>query len=370
MGSARGRSARPFLRRARRLHVLGRRAIDPTRRRFAAAALALAAAGAAPAGAAEPALVKPPRLRRGDLVGLIAPGGAMTDEQIERAVRNIESLGMRVKPGANLRLRRGNYAGMVFQQLDDLHAMVEDREVRAVWGGRGGSGGSAMLPGIRYDLLRRHPKALIGFSDVTALHLAIHRRAGLVTFHGPAGISTFSDYSSEHLRAVLMDPQPTFTIRMAEENRRRAQEQPAYAERVIRPGTATGRLVGGNLAVLSALTGTPYAAEMRGRLVFLEEVGEVPYRINRMLTQLVQGNGLGQAAGVMLGVFSRCEAPPGEASLTLAETVTDQLGALPTPSVYGFSFGHIAHHFTIPLGVRARLDTEARTVTLLEPAVA
>jgi muramoyltetrapeptide carboxypeptidase len=258
---------------------------------------------------------------------------------------------------------------MVFQQLDDLHAMFLDRDVKAVWGGRGGSGGSALLPGVRYDLIRANPKIVVGFSDVTALHLAIHRLAGLVTFHGPAAISTFSDYSADHLRAVLMEPRATFTIRMAEENRNKGLEQPQFAERVLVPGTATGQLVGGNLSVLAALVGTPYAAQLKGRIAFLEDIGEAPYRINRMLTQLVQGGGLAQAAAVMFGVCTRCTAPPGEDSLTLEETLADNLGALPMPSVYGYSFGHIAHHFTIPIGVRARLDTEARTLTLLEPAV-
>ena len=293
----------------------------------------------------------------------------MDDAQIERAVRNIESLGLRVKPGANIRLRRGNYAGTVFQQVQDLHAMFLDREVRAVWGGRGGSGGSALLPHLDYRMIRANAKILVGFSDVTALHLAIHRLAGLVTFHGPAAISTFSSYSVEHLRAVLMEPRAPYVIEGAPENRRRAAEHPEFAERTFVPGTATGRLVGGNLSVLTALVGTPYAARLAGRIAFLEEIGEAPYRINRMMTQLVQGGGLAQAAGAMLGVFTRCVAPPGEASLTLEETLEDQFGALRMPSAYGFSFGHIPQHFTIPLGIRARVDASERTVTLLEAAV-
>lgn len=293
----------------------------------------------------------------------------MDDAQIERAVRNIESLGLRAKPGANIRLRRGNYAGTVFQQVQDLHAMFLDREVRAVWGGRGGSGGSALLPHLDYRMIRANAKILVGFSDVTALHLAIHRLAGIVTFHGPAAISTFSGYSVEHLRAVLMEPRANYMIEGAPENRRRAAEQPEFAERTFVPGTATGRLVGGNLSVLTALVGTPYAARLVGRIAFLEEIGEAPYRINRMMTQLVQGGGLAQAAGAMLGVFTRCAAPPGEASLTLAETLEDQFGALRMPSAYGFSFGHIPQHFTIPLGIRARVDASERTVTLLEAAV-
>ncbi len=121
--------------------------------------------------------------------------------------------------------------------------------------------------------------------------------------------------------------------------------------------------------MLSALVGTPYAADMRGRLAFLEEIGEAPYRINRMLTQLVQSGALPGATGVMLGVFNRCVAPPGEASLTLEETLEDLLAPLGVPAAYGYSFGHIAHHFTLPLGIRARLDTQVSTLTLLEPAV-
>lgn len=293
----------------------------------------------------------------------------MDDAEIERAVANIESLGLRVKPGANIRLKRGNYSGMAAQQVDDLHAMFLDPQVKAVWGGRGGSGGSALLPLVDYGLIRRHPKILVGFSDVTALHLAIHRHTGLVTFHGPAAISTFSEYSRAHLKAVLMEPQATFTIRRAEENVRKAETQPHYRERVFREGMATGPLVGGNLAVLSALVGTPYAARMKGAIAFFEDINEAPYRVHRMLTQLVQSGDLPGAAGVMLGVFVKCEAPPDEPSLTLAETLEDNLWPLKVPSVYGYSFGHISNHFTIPLGVRARLDTQAGTLTLLEPAV-
>lgn len=294
----------------------------------------------------------------------------MSDAEIELAVSNIESLGLRVKTGANIRLKRGNYAGTPAQQADDLHAAFLDSEVRAVWGGRGGSGCSMLLPLLDYGLIRRHPKILVGFLDVTALHLAIHRHAGLVTFHGPAGISTFSGYSVAHLEAVLMEAPPTLTIRRAPENAARAQTQPLFRERVFRPGIATGPLVGGNLAVLCALVGTPYAARMKGAIAFFEDINEAPYRVSRMFTQLVQSGDLPAAAGMMLGVFRKCEAPPGEPSLTLEEVLEDALWPIEAPSAYGYSFGHIAQHFTIPLGVRARLDTGAGTLTLLEAAVA
>lgn len=283
----------------------------------------------------------------------------MDDAQIERAVRNIESLGLRVKTGPNIRLARGNYAGTPYQQAADLHELFRDRDVKAVWSGRGGSGSSLLLPLLDYRLIRAHPKVFVGFSDTTALHLAILRHAGLVTFHGPAGISTFSEYSVRHLRAAFMEPEVPYTITPADD-----------VARTITPGIATGPLVGGNLAVLASLVGTPYAARMRGAIVFLEDVNEAPYRVNRMLAQLEQGGALGAAAGVVMGSCRRCEAPPEEPSLTLEETIRDRLEPLRVPAAMDLSFGHRPQNFTLPLGIRARFDAGARTLTLLEPAVA
>lgn len=297
----------------------------------------------------------------GDLVGLIAPGGVMQDDEIERAVRNIESLGLRVKMGANIRLRRGNYAGTPYQQVEDFHAMFRDPEVKAVWSGRGGSGCSLLLPLIDYRLVRANAKVFVGLSDATAIHLALARRARIVTFHGPAGISTFSDYSKAYLRAAFMEPRASYTIVGSAEN--------AGEERTLRAGIASGPLMGGNLSVLTALVGTPYAAQFAGTIAFLEDINEAPYRVNRMLTQLVQSD-LPRAAAVMFGVCRKCTAPPDEASLSLDETLQDRLEPLHVPAASGLSFGHIAHHFTIPMGVRARFDAGERTLTVLEAAVA
>jgi muramoyltetrapeptide carboxypeptidase len=247
--------------------------------------------------------------------------------------------------------------------------MFLDREVKVIWAARGGSGCIHLLSKINYSLIRNNPKILIGYSDITALLLAIYRLAGLVTFHGPVASSTFSDYSAAHLKAVLMEPQSRFAINMSPQHAEKALQEPQFARRTIREGVATGQLVGGNLSVLSALVGTPYAAELRDSLLFLEEIGEAPYRIDRMLTQLSQSGGLKNIAGAMLGVFQKSVATDGEPSLTLAEVLDDHFAQLKTPSVYGFSFGHIAQQFTIPVGVRARLDTANATLTLLEAAV-
>jgi len=336
-----------------------------SRRRFGNL-LAAAALGstALPAAASSPRrksmrLLKPARLRPGDLVGIIAPAGFTTDAALEKAVANIESLGLRARLGNNVHYVYGNYAGTVEQRLADLHAMFRDPEIKAVWAIRGGSGCISLLEHIDYKLIRAHPKVLIGYSDITCLHLALLRHAGLVTFHGPVASSTFSEYAVEHLRNVLMTPHARYTIAMYAE----------HTPRVVHGGVATGRLIGGNLSLVSALVGTPYAADFKEAILYLEEVNEEPYRIDRMLSQLQLSQGLRRAAGVMIGVNENCEAAEGDSALSLDDTLDQHLQPLTRPAVTGYSFGHIRNQFTIPVGIRARLDADAHTLTLLEPAV-
>jgi muramoyltetrapeptide carboxypeptidase len=347
-----------------------------SRRRFGSLLAVAAAATALPASATpgrshsmKRTLIKPPRLREGDVVGLIAPGGHTSDASIEKAVQRIEALGFRVKQGANLREVHGNYAGSVQQRIADLHAMFADPEVKAIWCIRGGSGCISLLSSIDYALVRANPKILLGYSDITALHLAILRHAGLVTFHGPVASSGPSDYSTEHMLAVLMDPAPTYTIPMAMENASRAAVEPHYALRTVHGGKATGPLIGGNLSLLSALAGTPYAADFRNSLLFIEEVNEAPYRIDRWMTQLDLSVGLAKAAGVVIGICDHCEGHDEDISLSLEQTLDIHLQPLTKPAVTGYSFGHIRNQFTIPMGIRATLDTERQTLTLLEAAV-
>jgi len=314
-------------------------------------------------------LIKPPRLRRGDTVGLIAPGGYTTEKSIAKARANIESLGLKVREGTFLREVNGNYAGTVQQRLYDLHAMFADPEVAMLWPIRGGSGCISLLAHLDYALIRRNPKILLGYSDITALHLAIYRKTGLVTFHGPVASSTLSDYAREHMLAVLSDPQPEYTIPMALENSRRAVVEPHFGMRTVHGGSATGPLMGGNLSLVSALAGTPYAADFRDCILFLEEVNEAPYRIDRWMTQLDLSVGFDRAAAVMVGICDHCGPEHEDSSLTLDETLDIHLQPLPVPAVTGYSIGHIRNQFTIPMGIRATLDTERQTVTLLEAAV-
>ncbi|OEZ63804.1 LD-carboxypeptidase [Duganella sp. HH105] len=336
-----------------------------SRRQFGNALAAVLGAGALPATAAPVGrenmrLIKPARLREGDLVGLIAPGGHTNDAALAQAVSNIESLGLRVRLGENINYVYGNYGGTVEQRIADLHAMFLDPEIKAVWAVRGGSGCISLLEHIDYRLIRAHPKVLIGYSDITCLHLALLKKAGLVTFHGPVGSSTFSEYSVAQMRSVLMTPQDSYTIAMCVDN---------PPPRTVHGGVATGRLIGGNLSLVSALAGTPYAADFKDCILYLEEVNEEPYRIDRMMTQLQLSQGYRNAAAVVLGIFENCEGADGESALSLDDTVDQHLLPLTRPAVAGYSFGHIRNQFTIPVGLRAKLDTRQQTLTLLESAI-
>lgn len=314
-------------------------------------------------------LTKPPRLRPGDTIGLFGSGTRLTEDWIARAVSNIEALGFRARLGRHVRAAHGHYAGTVQQRVDDLQQLWADPDVRGLWSIRGGAGTALLLPHLDYAAMRRDPKPVLGYSDVTALHLALQRHAGLVSFHTLAGVSTFTPYSVQALRAVVMEARPGVVLERSAEHRSRARTEAQYRSRTIRDGSAEGPLTGGNLSVLSALVGTPYGAQTEGSLLFLEDVGELPYRIDRMLTQLELAGLLSRSAGLIGGVFHNCEHPPDSPGMPLAMAIDERFGAAGVPAVYGWSFGHVREQLTLPLGVRARLDTGDETLTLLEAAV-
>lgn len=310
---------------------------------------------------------KPPRLRPGAAVALIAPASPVSDEKLEKALANLAALGFRVKEGASLRARHGYLAGPDEARLADLHRAFADPEVEAVWCVRGGYGITRLLPYLDYSVIKKNPKLFIGYSDVTALHLAIGQKTGLTTFHGPVAASDFPENTLAHLKAALMEPVAPYLIAAPGEQ----EELPGgeYRPFTIAPGKASGPLTGGNLSLLAALAGTPFEPSFRRKIVFIEEVGEQPYRVDRLLTQLLQATDLKQAAGIVLGVFTECTAKNPEFSLTLPETLRDRLGNLDIPVFYGLPFGHVAHQATFPYHIKAEMDAGARTLTFLESGV-
>lgn len=311
-------------------------------------------------------LIKPNRLRPGQNVALIAPSSGLSKDQIDRAVENMKSLGLVPRLGKNAAAANGFLAGTDAQRIEDIHWAFEDKSIDAVWCLRGGYGLTRILPDINYVLIRRYPKLLIGYSDITALLVAVHQRAGLVTVHAPASASVISDYGKEHLKATLFDAVSRHKMTVAPDMA--ANASPLFKTEVIKPGTARGTLIGGNLSLVAAMAGTPFGLRnIKGKLLFLEDVGEKPYRVDRMLTQLKQNLDLRQLAGIALGIFSDCEGPEG--SPTVMDVCRERLGSLGLPVVYGLTFGHIRDQMTLPLGVRAELDTTNSTLTLLESAV-
>jgi muramoyltetrapeptide carboxypeptidase len=316
-----------------------------------------------------PALVRPARLRAGDTIGLVNPSGAVYERgPYDDTHERLTALGFQVKEGSHLRARYGHMAGTAQQRADDLHAMFRDPEVAGILAMTGGSGANRVLPLLDYDLIAEHPKFLGGFSDVTALITAVHVRTGLVTFHSPLGRSEWNAFSVEHFRAVAMDTQD-HTLRNVQVT---GDDQVPQDGRIttLNGGTAQGPLIGGNLAVLTSLAGTPFWPSFDGAILFLEDVNEYVYRIDRMLSTLMLSGALERVAGVVLGSFTDCKPSEGTfGSLTLDEVFDDYFGGLGVPVYRGAQFGHVRRKFTLPLGVQAEIDADAGTLRLLESAV-
>ncbi len=314
--------------------------------------------------------IKPPRLQKGDTIGLITPGSYISDEGLEKAVSNLENLGFRVKLSQNIRKKHGYLAGSDAERLSDLHHMYTDTQVRAIWCARGGYGSARLLPLLDFKLIKKHPKALIGYSDITALLNAIYRQTGLICFHGPVASSEMTDYTREQLLTVLIHNCTSYVIRGFRQTTERAEAKKTNPIQCLQTGTASGRLIGGNLSLLASLAGTPWSPDYRNKIVFIEDVGEKPYRIDRMLTQLRQAAKLHQAAAFALGTFADCEAEQGDNSLSLEETLRDRIERLKKPCSYGLSFGHIKEQCTLPIGLPARFDAKTGNIRLMEAATA
>lgn len=310
------------------------------------------------------ALIQPPRLRRGAVIGLIAPASPPVPAHVEAGVRYLEGLGYRVKPGAHIGRRHGCLAGTDAERLADLNGMLRDPQVDAIFALRGGYGCPRLLPQVDYAAARRSPKIIAGYSDLTALQLALLRRSGLVTFSAPmpavefaAGVDPFTE---EDFWAAL-------TSRAARRTLPLSEDQPP---RILRPGVAEGRLIGGCLSLLVSNLATPFLPSLRDALLFLEDVHEEPHRLDRLFIQLRNTGVLRRLAGLLLGQFTdqgpRAGSP---AHLPWPEMLGEVLAEVRGPALDNLPYGHVARRWTLPLGVRARLDATRKRVTLLEPAV-
>ena len=303
---------------------------------------------------------KPNRLQVGDTVALIAPGSPIGKKRLETSVSNLSALGLQAIYSESILDEYGYLAGTDTVRMRDIHTYFNDPQVKAIWCVRGGYGTTRLLPYLDYKMIRRHPKILIGYSDITALIQAIYKKTGLIGFHGPMGASTFDDYNINGLKSILMEPKDHVVIPYPSK-----MQDDTY---VIHHGEATGTLIGGNLTLVCSLVGTSFEMCFKNKIVFLEDIGEKPYRLDRMITQLLQ-TGLNKANAIVLGVFDDCDADPGDHSLSLKEMFKDRLSNLGIPVIYGLPFGHIKNQCTLPIGLKAKISTSKAELSLLESAV-
>ena len=308
---------------------------------------------------------KPPRLTIGDTVGVVSPASTLsTDDGLDRAEHWIRGMGLVPKFGPNAGGRFGYLAGTDEQRAADLNAAYADPAVKAVFAVRGGWGGARILPLLDWNTIRANPKLLIGFSDVTALHLAFAARAGFATIHGGNATSSWRKLSWESLWRLAFAAD-TPTLGGAE-----VEAEAGRPGRTIRGGVARGRLLGGNMTILSTLMGTGWLPDMKGAILFLEDVNEAEYRVDRMFQQLKLAGVLDGLAGIVFGQCTSCASTePDYAGFTLDQLIDHYCAPLGIPAVTGFNTGHIGNQLSLPSGAKVELDGDARTIRVLEAVV-
>ena len=296
---------------------------------------------------------RPPALRAGDLIGVVAPGAAVDEAAVYAGAQVLEQAGYRVRIGNAVLKRHGYLAGTEADRLADLVGMFTDPEVRAIVAARGGYGSGRLLPLFDPAIARQHAKIFVGYSDLTFLLTQLVQRATLVAFHGPMLVELDSNLEgAAALLGLLSGDKAGWNM---------------AASKIIQPGTAEGVVVGGCLSVLVSALGTPYALDTAGRLLFIEDVNEKPYRVDRMLTQLRLAGKLDDVVGVIFGEMTGCVSGPQE-KVTVIDVIRDAFAGARIPVVFGLSTGHGSGATTLPLGVRARLAGER--LSLLESPVA
>ncbi|WP_209331521.1 S66 peptidase family protein [Lunatimonas salinarum] len=312
-----------------------------------------------------PAKLLPKPLKKGDLVGLISPSAATSEKiLITFAKEALEGLGFSVKEGPNLFNRRGHLAGTDAERASDLNAMFADPEVKAVICIRGGSGAARILPLIDYEIIKKNPKPLLGYSDITALHHAIYAKTGLITFHGPNGTGSWNSFNVKQFEKVFFEQElVTYENELVKGDDLVIKENRIQT---IRSGKVEGVLFGGNLTVLTALAGSPYLADFKDKILFLEDIGEEPYRIDRMMSTLKLMGALDQIRGFIFGQCTDCDPSTGYGNLNLDQIFEDYILPLNVPAYRGAMIGHVPKQFILPMGAKITLDADEGSFKLKE----
>lgn len=307
---------------------------------------------------------KPKKLKFGDTIGLIAPSSpTSTFERVEMAKEKIIQMGFKVKMGKSPYERYGYLSGTDKIRAEDINNMFADPEVNGIICLRGGYGTPRILDLIDYEIIRKNPKVFLGYSDITALHIVFNQIANLVTFHGPMVSSDmlgeFSEFTKNSVFKTLMDSEVIGLI-----------ENPlGYEIETLQGGKAEGTAIGGNLSLISSTIGTAFEIDTKGKILFIEEIGEEPYRIDRMLNQLRLAGKLNDAIGIIFGDFNNCVPSDLNQSLGLEEVINDFIRPLKIPIISNFRAGHCEPQITIPFGIKISLDADNKKIRVLEGAV-
>jgi Uncharacterized proteins, homologs of microcin C7 resistance protein MccF len=317
-------------------------------------------------------VLKPPRLSPGDKVGLVAPAWLLTETDLQSAVERVKQIGLKPVYSDKILSKHGYFSGTDKERADDFNDMIKNPEIKGIIFTNGGYGCARILDRIDYDMIKKNPKVMVGFSDNTALINAIYKKTGLITFHGPVATTIHRDYNKKQFANITINPSNEYIIESSDEDLLQSANNKTLDRYTITPGKARGKLIGGNLTLICSMIGTPYQPDLKDKIVMIEDVGEEPYRIDRMLTQLIACKELTKASGIAFGVCKGCDksdktkAPN---SFTLRQVIEDRIKSLKIPAVYGLSFGHNIHNFTFPIGINAELDAGNKTIRLRERAV-
>lgn len=299
-------------------------------------------------------MIKPSRLKNGSTIGIVAPAGpCYNKENIAGCVNVLKGIGFNVVLGKTVFASWGYLSGDDFQRAADINEFFMRKDIDGIICLRGGYGSQRILDMIDYDMVRKNPKVFMGCSDITAIHCALNNICGLITFHGPVAINfeNMDDFTLDSFLNCVTSPEPTGEV-----------NNPCSMGKIctMYSGGAAGYTTGGNLSLLSSSIGTPYEVDTRGRILLIEDVGEEPYRIDRMLTQLLLSGKLDSCSGIVLGQWTKCEPENSDRSFSLMEVLQDRLLPLHKPILYNISFGHEKEKLTIPLGVMSRITDDGR----------
>jgi len=305
--------------------------------------------------------ILPKSLKKGDTVALIAPAGSVFNKKhISKIETRLKGLGFKVIKGKTLYLQDGFLAGSDEVRVTELHSFFKNKSIKAIIAMRGGWGCARILDELDYQLIKENPKILMGYSDLTSLLIDIHNKTGLITYHGPVGYSSWKEFSTFNVFKTIVDGKP-FVMKNPKSH--------TLDLKTLTSGKAKGQLIGGNLTVITSMIGTTHEPNWKGKILFLEETGEEPYRIDRMLWQLKQAQVFKQIKGLVIGAFTKCNPDEPEKSFSLAEVLDQHFKNTSFPVYKGAVIGHLVPKFTLPIGVMAEIDADNFTISTLEPSI-